>query len=103
VREAAPRLFYARAARHCPVLEEDGIAVREKMFRRYDFRRCGIAVCNCLDNAAMESFFGTLKAEFFYLQEFTSVDQLNKQLRSYIRYYNHDRLTLKLKELSPVQ
>lgn len=25
---------------------------------------------NCLDNAAMESFFGTLKSEFFYLNKF---------------------------------
>lgn len=58
---------------------------------------------NCLDNAAMESFFGTLKTEFFYLKKFTSIDELKKELRTYIWYYNHDRLTLKLKGLSPVQ
>ncbi|KAA6317696.1 hypothetical protein EZS27_032190, partial [termite gut metagenome] len=28
---------------------------------------------NCLDNAVMENFFGLLKSEFFYLQEFESV------------------------------
>jgi putative transposase len=58
---------------------------------------------NCLDNAAMESFFGTLKAECFYLQRFTSTAQLREQLHDYIRYYNHDRIKLKLKGLSPVQ
>jgi len=58
---------------------------------------------NCLDNAAMESFFGTLKAEFFYLNKFTSVAQLQKELADYIHYYNHDRIKLKLKGLSPVQ
>lgn len=31
---------------------------------------------NCLDNASMESFFGTLKSEFFYLNRFDSVEQL---------------------------
>ncbi len=31
---------------------------------------------NCLDNAAMESFFGTLKSEFFYLNRFESIEQL---------------------------
>ncbi|AZE56927.1 Putative transposase InsK for insertion sequence element IS150 [Pseudomonas synxantha] len=31
---------------------------------------------NCLDNAAMEGFFGTLKSEFFYLESFESVEQL---------------------------
>lgn len=58
---------------------------------------------NCLDNAAMESFFGTLKSEFFYLNKFASIEQLQQGLRSYIHYYNHDRLKLKLKGLSPVQ
>ncbi|MCU7371497.1 IS3 family transposase [Paucibacter sp. O1-1] len=58
---------------------------------------------NCLDNAAMESFFGTLKSEFFYLNKFTSIDELREGIRRYIRYYNHERIKLKLKGLSPVQ
>lgn len=58
---------------------------------------------NCLDNAAMESFFGTLKAEFFHLNRFENVEQLQAGIRQYIRYYNHDRIKLKLKGLSPVQ
>ncbi|RTZ48040.1 transposase [Candidimonas sp. SYP-B2681] len=39
---------------------------------------------NCLDNAAMESFFGTMKAEFFYLNRFDSVEQLQVGIRQYI-------------------
>jgi len=58
---------------------------------------------NCLDNAAMESFFGTLKAEFFHLNRFESIEQLQAGIRQYIRYYNQDRIKLKLKGLSPVQ
>lgn len=58
---------------------------------------------NCLDNAAMESFFGVLKSEFFYLNKFDSVDALRDGLTEYIHYYNHDRIKLKLKGLSPVQ
>ena len=58
---------------------------------------------NCYDNATMESFFGTLKSEFYYLNRFTSVDQLKAGLDDYIRYYNHERIKLKLKGLSPVQ
>ena len=58
---------------------------------------------NCLDNAAMESFFGTLKSEFFYLNKFQSVDELQAGLDNYIHYYNHERIKLKLKGLSPVQ
>lgn len=58
---------------------------------------------NCLDNAAMESFFGTLKSEFFYLNKFANVEELKSGLRRYIHYYNHQRIKLKLKGLSPVQ
>jgi len=58
---------------------------------------------NCLDNAAMESFFATLKSEFFRLNRFTSVEQLQAGLRRYIHYCNHERIKLKLKGLSPVQ
>lgn len=58
---------------------------------------------NCLDNAAMESFFGTLKSEFFYLNRFDSIEQLQHGIRQYIRYYNHDRIKTKLEGLSPVQ
>ena len=57
---------------------------------------------NCLDNAAMESFFGTLKAEFFYLKRFESVEELKAGLEEYIHYYNHDRIKQKLNGLSPV-
>lgn len=58
---------------------------------------------NCLDNAAMESFFATLKSELFHLKRFASLDQLERELASYIHYYNHERIVLKLKGLSPVQ
>ncbi|MDY2562341.1 IS3 family transposase, partial [Pseudomonas syringae] len=58
---------------------------------------------NCLDNAAMESFFGTLKSEFFYLKRFESIEELKAGLDEYIRYYNNDRIKLKLNGLSPVK
>lgn len=58
---------------------------------------------NCLDNAAMESFFGTLKSELFHLNRFDSIEQLQAGIRQYIHYYNHDRIKTKLKGLSPVQ
>lgn len=59
---------------------------------------------NCLDNAVIESFFGTLKEEIFYEKtKFTSPDELRKVIDDYIHYYNHDRIKSKLKGLSPVQ
>ena len=57
---------------------------------------------NCHDNATMESFFGTLKSEFFYLNRFESIEALQTGIKHYIHYYNHKRIKLKLKGLSPV-
>jgi putative transposase len=58
---------------------------------------------NCLDNAAKESFFATLKSEFYYLNTFKTALQLEAEIAEYIHYYNNDRIKLKLKGLSPVQ
>jgi len=58
---------------------------------------------NCLDNAAMESFFGTLKCELFYINKFESIETLTRALHDYIRYYNVDRIKLGLRGLSPVE
>jgi len=41
---------------------------------------------NCLDNAAMESFFGRLKTECFYGREFNSREEIVDAVRD---YYNH--------------
>jgi transposase InsO family protein len=57
---------------------------------------------NCHDNAVMEGFFGILKSEFFHGQRFNSVESFIRELRRYIRYYNHERIKVKLKGLSPV-
>ena len=56
---------------------------------------------NCLDNAAMESFFGTLKSEFFYLNEFELTEQLADGIQQHIRYYNEERIKTRLRT-SPV-
>jgi transposase InsO family protein len=58
---------------------------------------------NCLDNAAMESFFGILKSELTYIEQFSSYESLQQAIIDYIHYYNNDRIKLKLKGLSPVQ
>ncbi len=58
---------------------------------------------NCLDNAMMENFFGLMKTELLYTQEWESVEQFEQALRKYIHYYNNDRIKLRLKGKSPVQ
>ena len=60
---------------------------------------------NCLDNSVMENFFGKMKNEMFYRQEyeFETLDQLKKAMEEYIKYYNEERIKVKLKGLTPLQ
>ena len=58
---------------------------------------------NCMDNGAMENFFGRLKVEMFYGEKFETVDEFVCRLREYIDYWNNERISLKLKGMSPVQ
>ena len=58
---------------------------------------------NCLDNAVMENFFGIMKSELLYLQQFSDMEVFKRELRKYINYYNNDRIKLKLNGKSPVQ
>lgn len=58
---------------------------------------------NCYDNAVIENFFGILKSEFLYTQEFESINHFKQELAKYIDYYNHKRIKAKLKGLSPVR
>jgi putative transposase len=57
---------------------------------------------NCLDNAVAENFFGILKTEMYYGEDFNDADELIAAMRKYIDYYNNDRIKLKLKGLSPI-
>lgn len=58
---------------------------------------------NCLDNAIVENFFGTLKSELYYLKKYKSVDELKKDINEYIQYYNKERISLALNGMSPTQ
>lgn len=58
---------------------------------------------NCLDNAIIENFFGTLKSEMFYTQKFKSIEQLKKEIDKYIIYYNNERIKSNLNKMSPIK
>ena len=59
---------------------------------------------NCQDNAHMESFFHSLKAELVHQRRFTSDAQLNATLSGYIeRFYNTKRIHSSLGYHSPVE
>ena len=58
---------------------------------------------NCYDNAAMESFWSTLKNELIHREQFVTLDQARRAIFEYIEvFYNRQRLHSSLDYLSPV-
>ncbi|MDM5157296.1 IS3 family transposase [Bacillus sp. DX1.1] len=57
---------------------------------------------NCWDNAPQESFFGHLKDEAS-IQACTTLDELKKEIKQYMIYYNYYRYQWNLKKMTPVQ
>ena len=46
----------------------------------------------CLDNAVAEHFFGLLKTEWFDLEKFDPIGQLEQAIVAYIGYDNNHRI-----------
>lgn len=73
----------------------------QRMLKSKGIRQSMSRKGNCLDNAVMENFFGLLKSELLYLQEFQSMEHFKQELFSYLDYYNNHRIKAKLKGLPP--
>jgi putative transposase len=58
---------------------------------------------NCLDNSMMENFFGLMKNELLYVNDFDSIECFQAELKKYILWYNTKRIKLRLKGMSPAQ
>jgi transposase InsO family protein len=57
---------------------------------------------NCWDNAPQESFFGHFKDEAD-IKKCISLEELKKEIRSYMIYYNNFRYQWNLKKMTPVE
>ena len=92
------KLSYSETCRRFEVNSRDRIKPRsEQQGIRQSMSRKG----NCLDNAMIENFFGLLKSELLYLQEFQSMEHFKQELIEYLDYYNNRRIKAKLKGLPP--
>ena len=77
----------------------------EKPFEKLTTDVTEFKVCNdkVYLSPVLDLFNGRLKVEMFYGELFESVEDFIQSLDDYIYYYNHDRISLKLKGMSPVQ
>lgn len=107
-REMLQGLFEKQPQDSIPILHSDqGWQYQMKEFQRllkeHNIQQSMSRKGNCLDNSVMENFFGRLKVEMYYGEKFESVNAFIDKLKEYIYYYNNERISLKLKGLSPVQ
>lgn len=99
----APVLQQKSKGRLCH--SDQGLQYKNPAYRR-KLKELGITQsmsrkANCLDNACIESFFGTLKNELPELENL-SIRDMKKEIRQYIKYYNEERIRSCLK-MSPKQ
>ena len=60
-------------------------------------------VGRCIDNGPMEAFWGIIKSEMYYLQQFSDYDSLKTAIEKYIDFYNSGRYQSKLGGLAPLE
>ncbi|WKE66658.1 IS3 family transposase [Gallaecimonas kandeliae] len=76
----------------------------QKWLTKYGIRHSMNRPGQCTDNAEVESFFKTLKAELIHDSHFGTVDSLRQQVGHYIQhFYNKVRLHSSLDYVSPIQ
>ena len=76
----------------------------QKLLNRYDFKHSMNRPGHCTDNAFMESFFHSLKAELIRGSVFKKAEDLRRTLLTYInQFYNSVRLHSGLDYLSPIE
>lgn len=75
----------------------------QRLLAEHNIRQSMSRKGNCLDNSSMENFFGRLKVEMFFGEKFQTTAEFIRCLEEYIVYYNNERISLKLKGMSPIQ
>jgi transposase InsO family protein len=75
----------------------------KEMLDEAEMKQSMSRVGRCIDNGPMESFWGTLKCEKYYLDTYHTFDVLKKDIDDYIHFYNFERLQAKLNGLSPME
>lgn len=74
-----------------------------EMSLEYGFEISMSRVSKCLDNQPIESFWGTLKSEYYYRKKFDSFESLVSGIEGYINRYMHKRYVKKFGGLTPAE
>ena len=75
----------------------------DDLLEAFDIRRSLSRKGNPYDNAVIESTNRILKKELVYRRAFADLGQLRRELNSYVRWYNEERMHSTLGYMSPVE
>ena len=89
-----------------PLFHSDrGFQYTSKLFKakldKHGMEQSMSRVGRCIDNGPMEGFWGILKCEMYYLNQFETYEELVAAVEQFIYYYNHQRRQHKLNCLPP--
>ena len=99
---------FNKSINHKSILHTD----RGSQFTSFEYKealeRLGIThsmsrVGKCIDNGPMEGFFGNIKSEKYYLNNYETLEELKNDISDYIRFYNEERLQKNLGNRSPLE
>ena len=57
----------------------------------------------CIDNGPTEGFWGIIKSEMYYINDFKNEDELRKAIKEFIDYYNNNRYQERFNNLTPMK
>lgn len=91
-----------------PLFHSDrGFQYTSKMFKKKlddaGMNQSMSRVARCIDNGPMESFWGMLKSEMYYLNKFNTYEELELAVVEYIDYYNNHRYQKRLNCMTPLE
>ena len=60
-------------------------------------------VGHCIDNCPVEGFWGIVKAEMYFLNKFSSGDEVRSDIDQYIHFYNYERFQERFGVRTPME
>lgn len=91
-----------------PLLHSDrGSQYTSKKYRQITtkagIKRSMSRVGKCIDNGPMESFFGHFKCESYDLKNYSTYEELGKDIDDYMNFYNYERFQHTRNNLTPIE
>nr|WP_231492071.1 IS3 family transposase [Alkalibacterium sp. AK22] len=91
-----------------PLLHSDrGSQYTSKQYRQITteagITRSMSRVGKCIDNGPMESFFGHFKCESYKLKQYSTYEELEKDIQHYMNFYNYERFQETRNNLTPIE